>query len=148
MKLTQSVFVNENNKHEKNQQKEHWFLIDAKDQILGRFSTHVSNLLQQKDYHPNQENYVIVINSKLIKFLNRKKEYYRTSNRPGSLKIESFENLQEKFPNRILEKSISGMLPKNRMRKEYCRRLFIYDSDITIDNRYKCFLEKIKFRNF
>jgi large subunit ribosomal protein L13 len=118
----------------------HWFIIDAKGKTLGRLSTEVSKLLRGKEFTPltpgkDQGNYVIIINAAGIEVTGKKKIqklYYRHSQRPGSLKTETFQQLQTRLPIRILEKAIWGMLPKGVLGRMYYRRLFIYN-DTTID---------------
>jgi large subunit ribosomal protein L13 len=108
-----------------------WFLIDATNLTLGRLATKVSLLLCGKtnpSYTPGVDNgnYVIIINAEKIKVSGKKesqKLYYRHSGRPGGLKIESFSNLLERFPEKIIEKSIRGMLPKTSLGRQYFRRL-------------------------
>ena len=67
-----------------------------------------------------------------LKFLVKKeseKLYYRHSQRPGSLKIETFKQVKERIPTRILEKAVWGMLPKGKLGRTYYRRLYIYCDD-------------------
>lgn len=114
-----------------------WFVIDANGKILGRVATEVSKLLRGKEisfFTPgvDQGNYVVILNANKI-IVSGKKEsqklYYRNSQRPGSLKIETFSQLQNRIPSRILEEAIWGMLPKNHLGREYYKRLFIYSED-------------------
>ena len=112
-----------------------WFIIDASNKTLGYLATEVSQLLCGKylsyfNSSVNQNNYIIIINSSKIiitgqKFL--KKYYYKNSNRPGSLKIETFKDLKNRIPNRIIEKAIWGMLPKNILGRQYFKNLYIYN---------------------
>jgi large subunit ribosomal protein L13 len=114
-----------------------WFVIDATDKTLGRLSTEVSKLLRGKEtsyFTPgvNQGNFVVILNGDKIQVTGKKaiqKLYYRNSQRPGSLKIETFTQLKNRIPTRILEQAIWGMLPKNILGREYYKRLFIYSSD-------------------
>jgi len=119
-----------------------WFVIDANGKTLGRLSTIASKLLRGKEtsfFTPgiNQGNYVVILNADKIEVSGKKEEqklYYRNSQRPGNLKIETFKQLKNRIPSRILEKSIWGMLPKGVLGREYYRRLFIY-SDNKINYR-------------
>jgi len=112
----------------------HWFLIDAEGKTVGRVASEVSKLLRGKEfstYTPgvDQGNYVIIVNVKHIQITGKKetqKLYYRNSQRPGGLKIETFQQLQSRIPTRILEKAIWGMLPKGVLGRNYYRRLFLY----------------------
>lgn len=111
-----------------------WFVIDATQKTLGRLSTEVSKLLRGKEssyYTPSvdQGNFVIILNASKIAISGKKetqKLYYRNSQRPGSLKIETFKQLRNRIPTRILEQSIWGMLPKGVLGRQYYRRLYIY----------------------
>nr|YP_009589123.1 50S ribosomal protein L13 [Corallina ferreyrae]QBL75639.1 50S ribosomal protein L13 [Corallina ferreyrae] len=111
-----------------------WYLIDAKNQTLGRLSTRIASTLKGKNncnYTPHQINnaYIIIINAKDILISGSKKSqklYYRHSGRPGSLKVETFEQLQKRIPTRIIEKSVKGMLPKNTLGRQLFRHLKVY----------------------
>lgn len=114
-----------------------WFVIDATGKTLGRLSTEVSKLLRGKEtsyFTPgvDQGNYVAILNANKIEVTGKKesqKLYYRNSQRPGGLKVETFKTLKARIPSRILEKSIWGMLPKGVLGRNYYRRLFIYSDD-------------------
>ena len=111
-----------------------WFVVDATDKTLGRLATEVSKLLRGKEisyFTPgvDQGNCVVILNASKIKVTGKKEEqklYYRNSQRPGSLKIETFKQVRDRVPTRILEKAIWGMLPKGVLGREYYRRLYIY----------------------
>ncbi len=114
-----------------------WFVIDANGKTLGRLSTEASKLLRGKEttfYTPgvDQGNYVVILNADKIQVSGNKeteKLYYRHSHTPGSLKIETFQQLRNRIPSRILEKSIWGMLPKGSLGRQYYKRLFIYSDN-------------------
>eukprot|EP01035_Chromulina_nebulosa_P020088 gene20088-26084_t len=108
-----------------------WFVIDAKEKTLGRLATEASKLLRGKEtsyFTPgvDQGNYVVILNADKVEVTGKKrfqKLYYRNSQRPGSLKVETFLQLQKRIPSRIVEKAIWGMLPKNylgRVAKAIC----------------------------
>lgn len=111
-----------------------WHLIDAKDKTLGRLSARAANLLQGKNkvnysHHFDTGDFVIVINAEKIRVSGNKEEkklYFKHSGRPGSMKIENFNQLQQRIPSRIIEKSVRGMLPKNSLGKQMFKRLKIY----------------------
>lgn len=114
--------------------KTNYYLIDANNQCLGRLASKISLLLRGKQttlYSPgiDQGNYVIIINADKVKVSGKKSEeklYYRNSQRPGSLKVETFKNLKNRIPTRILEKAIWGMLPKGVLGRQYFKRLYLY----------------------
>jgi large subunit ribosomal protein L13 len=111
-----------------------WFVIDATNQKLGRLATEVSKLLRGKEisyYTPgiDQGNFVVILNAAKIDITGQKrfqKLYYRNSQRPGSLKIETFNQLQNRIPTRIIEEAVWGMLSKNHIGREHYKRLYIY----------------------
>lgn len=115
-----------------------WYIIDAKEQTLGRLSSKVAHLLRGKTcntYTPYLNNaiYVIIINSKLITITGKKKiqkTYKRHSGKPGGLKVETFDKLHDRIPNRIIEKSIKGMLPKNILGRNLFKQLKVYPNTI------------------
>ncbi|CAM9096800.1 unnamed protein product [Discosporangium mesarthrocarpum] len=118
----------------KKQAKQQWFLIDAQDKCLGRLSTEIAKILKGKNknfYLPYQNigDYVIIINADKILISGKKaiqKVYFRHSGRPGGKTIETFENLQNRLPERIIEKAVKGMLPKNRLGRKLFTKLKVY----------------------
>lgn len=117
--------------------KSQWFILDAKEKCLGRLATEAVNILRGKTknfYNPSQDtgDYVIIINAEEIKVTGNKptqKIYMRHSGRPGGKTIESYEQLQVRLPERILEKAIKGMLPKNRLGRRLFTKLKIYSGN-------------------
>lgn len=111
-----------------------YYILNAKKQILGRFSTIVCNLVRGKInsyYTPgvNLGNVIIIINANLIQVTGNKskyKFYFNISNRPGNLKYKTFTEIKNKIPYRIISKSIFGMLPKNTLGREYFKKIYIY----------------------
>jgi len=113
-----------------------YFIIDAKGKTLGRLASKASLLLTGANtsiYSPgvDQGNFVIIINAEKIILSGKKeskKKYFNTSQRPGGLRSTNFLDLVKKTPDIPLKKAIIGMLPKNKLKKKYLRRLFIYSS--------------------
>jgi len=111
-----------------------WYLVDAKDQKLGRISTQIATILRGKNkinFYPSIDigDYVVIINAEKILVTGKKtdqKLYYRHSGRPGGMKIENFKSLQSRIPERILEKSIKGMLPKGKLGRQMYKRLKVF----------------------
>jgi large subunit ribosomal protein L13 len=111
-----------------------WFVIDATNQTLGHLAVKASVLLSGKEtsyFSPgvDQGNFVVILNADKIRVTGKKRNqklYYRNSQRPGSLKVETFDQLQSRIPSRILEQAIWGMLPKNHLGREYYKRLHVY----------------------
>lgn len=114
-----------------------WYVINAEGKTLGRLATEASNLLRGKNKsfytpHIDQGNFVVVLNANKVHVSGKKEDqklYYRNSQRPGSLKVESFRQLRNRIPSRIVEKAIWGMLPKGVLGREYYRRLYVYSHD-------------------
>lgn len=111
-----------------------WYLVDAKDKILGRIATTIANKLRGKDkptFSPHMDcgDHVIVINADKIKLTGAKwdgKKYYTHSGYPGAIKEEPAKHLMERKPTRLLELAVSGMLPKNKLRKVFMKKLKLY----------------------
>nr|YP_009244603.1 ribosomal protein L13 [Agarophyton chilense]AMK96845.1 ribosomal protein L13 [Agarophyton chilense]ASP44739.1 50S ribosomal protein L13 [Agarophyton chilense]UAD84429.1 ribosomal protein L13 [Agarophyton chilense] len=111
-----------------------WYIIDAKNKNLGRLSSKIAKLLRGKNstsFTPyiNNNIHIILLNSQSINVTGKKfvqKTYKRHSGYPGGLKIQKFNEILNQRPNRILEKSIKGMLPKGILGRQLFRQLKIY----------------------
>lgn len=111
-----------------------WYLIDAKDKILGRLAPTIANKLRGKDkpiFSPHMDcgDHVIVINADKVKLTGNKlddKKYYTHSGYPGAIKEKPARQLLERKPTRLLELAVSGMLPKNKLRKIFMKKLKLY----------------------
>jgi large subunit ribosomal protein L13 len=121
--------------------KREWHIIDASDEVLGKLATRVARLLSGKHkplFAPNMDvgDFVVIINASKIRFTGNKlkqKMYYSHSGYPGGLKTERLEELQEKYPERIIEHAVKGMLPRNKLNASMMKRLRIYN---TAENPY------------
>ena len=98
-----------------------WIVIDAQDAVVGRLASFIANRLRGKhrpDYTPHVDcgDYVVVINADKVKFTGRKLEqkiYYRHTGHPGGIKERKAGHvLDGRFPERVLEKAVERMLPK------------------------------------
>ena len=111
-----------------------WFVIDAKDQTLGRLATQVAVLLRGKHkpiFSPHMDvgDYVIVINADKIRVTGRKldqKMYYRHSGYPGGLRQRTLREQLQRFPERVIEAAVRGMLPKNKLGRKMFKKLKVY----------------------
>jgi large subunit ribosomal protein L13 len=111
-----------------------WHLVDASDAPLGRISTVIAGHLTGKNkpmYAPHIDcgDFVVVINaSKLVVTGNKliDKKYYRHSGYPGALKEMNLAQKLEKDPASVIEASVKGMLPKNKLQDERMKRLRVY----------------------
>jgi large subunit ribosomal protein L13 len=126
--------------------KRDWHLIDAKGKILGKVATKIANLLRGKDkpiFVPYLDvgDYVVVINASRIKVSGKKLEqkiYYRHSGYLGGLKATPLKKLLAEKPEHVIKTAVSGMLPKNKLRKLWLKRLYIYkDEDYPQKNQVK-----------
>jgi large subunit ribosomal protein L13 len=114
-----------------------WYVVDAAGQRLGRLASEIAMVLRGKNkptYTPHADtgDFVIVINADKVDVTGRKrtqKLYRRHSGRPGGMKVESFERLQARLPERIVEQAIKGMLPKNALGRQLFRKLKVYAGD-------------------
>jgi large subunit ribosomal protein L13 len=111
-----------------------WYVVDAADQRLGRLATQIAMVLRGKNkphYTPFMDtgDFVIVINAEKVVVTGKKSEqkiYRRHSGRPGGMKEETFEDLQKRIPERIIEKAVKGMLPKNSLGRQLFTKLKVH----------------------
>ena len=111
-----------------------WYVVDAKDEVLGRLASVVALVLRGKHKpsftpHVDCGDNVIVINADKIKLTGKKmtdKQYVRHSGYPGGQRFQNPEDLLSKKPTAVVEKAIKGMLPKSRLGSEMFRNLFVY----------------------
>lgn len=111
-----------------------WYLVDAEGQTLGRMASEVARILRGKhkpEYTPFTDtgDFVVVINAEKITVTGNKAEqklYRSHSGYPGGLKEVKYVELQKKHPERIVEKAIRGMLPKNSLGRQMGRKLKVY----------------------
>ncbi|MFZ0030358.1 MAG: 50S ribosomal protein L13 [Candidatus Cybelea sp.] len=111
-----------------------WYVVDASGERLGTLAVRIARALSGKHKptwtpHIDDGDHVVVINAEKIELGGNKwtqKLYYRHSNYPGGLKVETARDIAEKHPGRLIEKAVRGMLPTNRMRDAQLRRLSVY----------------------
>lgn len=111
-----------------------WLVVDAERIPLGRLASEVASLLRGKHKptfapHVDGGDHVIVINAEKVAVTSEKsktKIYYRHSGYPGGLKAESYERLQARRPEAIVERAIKGMIPKNRLGRQIGTKLKVY----------------------
>ena len=114
-----------------------WVIVDASGQTVGRLATQIASVLKGKhkpEYTPNQPmgDFVVVVNAEKVVFTGRKldqKVYTRYTGYQGGLKLTTAREMLEKAPERVLEKAVWGMLPKNRLGRKLIRRLKVYAGD-------------------
>tara|TARA_B100001287_G_scaffold194369_1_gene164414 strand:- start:10867 stop:11313 length:447 start_codon:yes stop_codon:yes gene_type:complete len=111
-----------------------WLLIDAEGQPLGRVASKIATLLRGKhkvDFTPHVDcgDNVVVVNAEKITLSGNKwesKEYLRHTGYPGGQRSVNASSLLAKFPERLIEKAVKGMLPKNRLGSKLFRNLHVY----------------------
>ena len=114
--------------------KRNWFLVDAEGQTLGRLASEIANVLRGKNKpsftpHLDTGDFVIVVNAEKIEVSGKKtsqKLYRRHSGRPGGMKVEKFETLRDRIPERIIEQAVKGMLPHNSLGRQQFKKLKVY----------------------
>ncbi|AOY84444.1 50S ribosomal protein L13 [Moorena producens JHB] len=111
-----------------------WYVVDATNQRLGRLASEIAIILRGKNkptYTPHMDtgDFVIVVNAEKVMVTGRKRDqklYRRHSGRPGGMKTETFAQLQARIPERIIEKAVKGMLPKNSLGRQLFKKLKVY----------------------
>ena len=111
-----------------------WFVVDAEGETLGRLASRIATILRGKHkpiYNPAVDtgDYVIVVNAEKVHTTGRRldqKKYYRHSGYPGSMKERTLREMLEKHPDRVIEKAVRGMLPKNVLGRKMIRKLKVY----------------------
>ena len=114
--------------------KKNWHYADASNKVLGRFATEIVKLLMGKhkaEYAPNQNlgDKVVITNAEKIQVTGKKltdKIYRHYTGFPGGLREETLGKLKDRKPEEVLRKAIMGMLPKNKLRKDRIKNLYIY----------------------
>ena len=111
-----------------------WFLVDAKDQVLGRLAVVIANKLRAKDtplFDPSVDAgaFVVVINAAQVKLTGNKetqKEYQRYSGYRDGLKRFSAATMRAAHPDRMIKEAVWGMLPKNTIARKMMTRLKVF----------------------
>ncbi|KAM7503891.1 hypothetical protein LguiB_002795 [Lonicera macranthoides] len=111
-----------------------WYVVDATDKILGRLASTIAIHIRGKNlatYTPSVDMgaFVIVVNAEKIAVSGKKRHqklYRRHSGRPGGMTVETFDQLQQRIPERIIEHAVRGMLPKGRLGRDLFTHLKVY----------------------
>ena len=111
-----------------------WFIVDATDKTLGRLASEIAHRLRGKhkqEYTPHIDtgDYIVVVNAEKVKVTGAKstdKMYHHHTGYPGGLKSFSFEKLIERAPERVLQRAVKGMLPRNPLGRAMFRKLKVY----------------------
>ncbi|MCY4564387.1 MAG: 50S ribosomal protein L13 [Gammaproteobacteria bacterium] len=111
-----------------------WYLVDAENRTLGRLASAIAHRLRGKhkpEYTPHVDtgDYIIVVNAAKVRVTGNKetgKIYHRHSGYPGGIKSTSLNRLRQTHPERIIEKAVKGMLPRNPLGRAMFRKLKVY----------------------
>lgn len=111
-----------------------WLVMDASDQVLGRFASEIARLLRGKHKptftpHLDTGDFVVVVNAGRVRLTGTKvddKVYYRHSGYPGGIKSETAKERLATYPERVIRAAVWGMLPKNRLGRKLIKKLKIY----------------------
>ena len=111
-----------------------WYLVDADSKTLGRLSTQIAKRLRGKHKpeftpHVDTGDYIVVINADKIHVTGKKetdKIYYHHTGFPGGIKSISLGKMRERSPEKILEKAVKGMMPKNKLGRAMLLKLKVY----------------------
>jgi large subunit ribosomal protein L13 len=111
-----------------------WYVVDAKDQVVGRVATQIADLLRGKKnpkftYNADSGDFVIVINADKVKFTGNKwddKDYFWHTNFTGGIKKRTAREQLEKHPELIIMDAVKGMLPKNTIGRKQLTKLKVF----------------------
>ena len=114
-----------------------WYIIDAKDLVLGRLATKLAFVLKGKHkpiYSPHYDvgDFVVVVNAEKIKLTGNKmdqKTYFRHTGYPGGGISTSVKLMLQRHPERVIEYAVKGMLPKNSLGRQMIKKLKVYAGD-------------------
>ena len=111
-----------------------WYVVDAQNRVLGRLASQLAARLRGKHKpeftpHVDTGDYIIVVNAAKLRVTGGKalgKKYYRHTGHPGGIRETTFAKLHGKYPARVLEKAVKGMLPKGPLGYAMFRKLKVY----------------------
>lgn len=114
-----------------------WYVVDASQKVLGRMASEIAKVIRGKHkptFTPNIDcgDKVIVINAKKVRLTGKKmddKVYVRHTGYPGGQRFSTPRLVLQKYPNRLIEMAVRGMLPKNSLGRKVFKNLFIYEGD-------------------
>ncbi len=114
-----------------------WYVVDAEGQTLGRLASRIAPILKGKHkptYTPHLDcgDFVIIVNAEKVRVTGRKldqKYYHHHSGYPGGLKSTSLRDQLGRYPERVLEAAVRGMLPKNKLGRRMIKKLKVYAGD-------------------
>lgn len=110
-----------------------WVLVDAENMVLGRLASEVAKILRGKhkpEFTPHVDcgDYVIVVNAEKVQLTGKKmtdRVHFRHSGYPGGQRTQTPKQIMDKYPERLVEKAVKGMLPKNKLGRQLFRNLHV-----------------------
>lgn len=116
--------------------KRDWYVVDAEGKTLGRLASEVARRLRGKhkpEYTPHVDtgDYIVVVNAAKVRVTGNKtqnKMYYRHTGYIGNMKSNTFAEMIDKHPERVIELAVKGMLPKNPLGRAMYRKMKVYAS--------------------
>jgi large subunit ribosomal protein L13 len=111
-----------------------WFVVDAQNKVLGRLASQIAARLRGKhkpEYTPHVDtgDYIVVVNAAKLRVTGRKalgKKYYTHTGTPGGIRETDFAKLHARFPERVLQRAVKGMLPKGPLGYAMLKKLKVY----------------------
>ncbi len=111
-----------------------WVVVDASDQVLGRLATRIARILSGKNKptfvpHLDTGDFVVVTNAEKIRTTGTKQDvkvYRHHTGYPGGLKTVAMREMQAKYPERVIEAAVRGMLPKTKLGRKQIKKLKVY----------------------
>ena len=125
-----------------------WYVIDAKDESLGRVATKAAHILRGKHkvtYTPHVDcgDYVIIVNADKVALTGNKLEgkiYYDHSRYVGGLRERTAKEMRQDYPVEMVERAVKGMLPHNRLGRQMYKKLFVYAGE---DHKHAAQMPKV-----
>lgn len=114
-----------------------WYLVDVKDKVLGREAVAIAHKLmgKGKSYFANNldcGDYVVVVNAKTVRVTGNKeqlKKYTNYSGYPGGLRTRTLKEVRAQKPEEVITRAVAGMLPKNKLRAQMLKRLYVFSDE-------------------
>jgi large subunit ribosomal protein L13 len=114
--------------------KHDWYVVDAQGKVLGRLAAQIAARLRGKHKpeftpHVDTGDFIVVVNAAKLRVTGRKsldKKYFRHSGYPGGVYETNFAKLQARFPERVLQYAVKGMLPKGPLGYAMLKKLKVY----------------------
>lgn len=114
-----------------------WYIVDAKDQVLGRLAAKVASVIRGKHkavFTPNMDagDFVVVVNADKVVVTGKReslKTYFKHSGYPGGVTVKAFAELKKTKPEFIIQNAVKGMLPKTRLGNKLIKKLKVYSGE-------------------